>query len=129
MIRAALPLFMLVAALAGCASPLSAESAPIRQAQTEQEFAAAIAARWSIEVYSGGGIPGTAGADVIVPDYLSVLQAIVDECQLGASLLVHATEGVSLLSILNDDLSPDQVACIRGKQRVGLRLNAKGSVQ
>ena len=118
----ALLALIIALALSACAGPLSAQSVPIKQAETEDDFDKAQYTRWNIEVYSGLGLPGSPGADQYIKDYLEVLQAIVDQCELGATILTQATDGVSLLAILNDDLTDKQLACVRDKERVGLRL-------
>lgn len=84
-------------------------------------------ARYNIEVYSGGGIPGSAGANFYVKDYRQVLQAIVDRCKLGRTVLVQATDGVSLLAIMNDDLTGTQIDCIKASEQPGLRFKDWGT--
>lgn len=104
-----------------------AGTAPIVKATTEDQFDDAMRARWNIEVLSGGGIPGSAGADNYIRDADSVLQNIVDRCQLGQTILVRATDGVSLLAILEKKLSPTQISCIRSFERPGLTLKDRGN--
>lgn len=112
----------LTVSLFACAASDSGESVPITTAQTQDEAGDTMHARWNIEVYSGQGIPGSPGAQLYIPDYLEVLQGIVDECELGETVLVQATDGVSLLVIMNNDLSDAQISCVRDKERPGLRL-------
>ncbi len=112
----------LAAALTACASNASAETTPITVAQTADDAEDTMHARWNIEVRSGHGIPGSPGADQYIANYLEVLQEIVDRCKLGETVLVQATDGVSLLAILNDKLSDTQIECVRGSERPGLRL-------
>ncbi len=115
-------LVSVAATLTACASNASAETTPITVAQAADEAEDTMHARWNIEVHSGAGIPGSPGADQYIADYLEVLQEIVDRCKLGASVLVQATDGVSLLAIRNDKLSDGQIDCIRQSERPGLRL-------
>ncbi|MEL6529344.1 MAG: hypothetical protein AAGK01_04005 [Pseudomonadota bacterium] len=118
----ALSLTIVAASLAACADNASAEPTPITVAQTSDEAEDTMHARWNIEVHSGRGIPGSPGADQYIANYLEVLQEIVDRCKIGKTVLVQATDGVSLLAIMNDDLSEDQIACVRTSERPGLRL-------
>jgi hypothetical protein len=99
-----------------------AQNNAIVEAQSEDDFDAARLARWNIEVYSGLGLPGSPGAQVYIVDYKNVLQSIVDRCKLGRTVLVQATDGVSLLAIMDDDLSQVQLDCIKASEQPGLRL-------
>lgn len=114
-------------ALTACASNASAEGVPITVAQTADEAEDTMHARWNIEVHSGPGIPDSPGADQYIADYLEVLQEIVDRCKLGKTVLVQATDGVSLLAIMNNKLSDGQIDCIRQSERPGLRLVDRGA--
>ncbi|MEO1221647.1 MAG: hypothetical protein AAFY42_09920 [Pseudomonadota bacterium] len=126
MIRAVMSAAVLMT-LAACAGQVGAQNVAIVDAQSEEDFDKARQARWSIEVYSGGGIPGSPGASVIVSDYHQVLQSIVDRCKLGRTVQVQATDGVSLLAIMNDDLSQEQLDCIKESEQPGLRLKDWGT--
>ena len=124
-------LFLLpaLALLSACIPAQSRDAMSITPATTEQHFEQAAQARWEIVINSGHGLPGSPGADIVIQDYETVLQSIVDECELGATFLVQATDGISVLAILNDNLSPDQVACIRAKEQSGLRLSERVRTQ
>ena len=100
---------------------------PIKDARTSEEFEAALNARWRISISSGPGLPGSPGAGQFVADYRKVLQGIVDECELGETLLVQATDGVSVLAILNEP-SADKVACIKQNEGPGLIFQDRGAV-
>ncbi len=116
----------LLATACANAAGAGAGPVPISQASSEADFELARAARYSVEVYSGRGLPGSPGADQYIADYLTVLQDVVDTCALGETVLVQATDGVSILAITDNDLSENQVACIRGKERPGLSLRDRG---
>ena len=77
---------------------------------------------WSIEIYESGGIPGTPGADLVVPNAFQVLQGIVDRCELGSAYFLRATDGVAHLYVGHPDLTPKQIDCIRSAERPGLWL-------
>jgi hypothetical protein len=113
--------------LLGCASMAKPKDAPIVKANTAEQYDQAGLARWSITLYSGHGIPGSPGADVYIPNAIEVAQKIVDDCKLGDAIYAEATDGVSILSIKNHDLSKQKIACIRAAERPGLFLNDKGA--
>jgi len=113
--------------LTACAGQVGAQNVAIVEAQSEDDFDTARQARWNIEVYSGGGIPGSSGAGVIVKDYRQVLQTTVDRCKLGRTVLVQATDGVSLLAIMNNDITQAQINCIKESEQPGLRLKDWGT--
>ncbi len=127
--RHLLTLFLLTVGASACASDVVAGSdiAPILEASSEDHFDEARLARYNIEVYSGGGIPGTQGASFVVENYREVLQIIVDQCELGRTILVQATDGVSLLAILKNDLTDKQLGCIKEKEQPGVRLKDWGT--
>lgn len=102
-------------------------SIPIQTQPSEDDFDAAMHARYNIEVYSGGGIPGSPGANFRVANYRQVLQTIVDRCELGRTVLVQATDGVSLLAIMDNDLSDKQIACIKDSEQPGVTLRDWGT--
>ena len=113
--------------LTGCAGQVGAQTNAIVEAQSEDDFDTARLARWNIEVYSSPGIPGSTGASFYIKDYKNVLQGIADRCKLGHTMLVQATDGVSLLAIMNDDLSREQLDCIKESEQPGLRLKDWGT--
>lgn len=112
-----------------CASGNATRSGtePIVEASSEQHFDEARQARYNIEVYSGRGIPGSAGADFFVKDYKTVLQTIVDRCNLGRTVLVQASDGVSLLAIMDNDLTKKKIACIKENEQPGVRFKDWGT--
>ncbi|MBV7259915.1 hypothetical protein [Erythrobacter crassostreae] len=116
----------LIAPTAACAH----EKAPETSAIVDYEYAKhddlVKYARWQIIIHSGAGIPGSPGAGEYYRQPKKVLQAIVDNCELGRTVYAVATDGVSVLTIANDDLSEKQVACIRSAEDNGLRLSDKG---
>ena len=117
------------AALSACANTQSAGTSPIVDAQSAEEAELAMNARWRIVIHSGAGIPGTAGADDYYRKPKQVLQVIVDQCRLGKTIYTQATDGVSVLSIVNDALSEEQIACIRSAEDNGLYLSDRGPSQ
>ncbi|MEP0392503.1 MAG: hypothetical protein ABJ205_07360 [Erythrobacter sp.] len=117
---------VLIVPIAACAASADNGSVPIYEAQTADEVGESMQVRYSIEVTSGRGIPGSPGADFYVKDYKNVLQTIVDRCKLGRTVLVQATDGVSLLTIMNNDLSDTQITCVKDSEQPGLRLKDAG---
>jgi len=83
-------------------------------------------ARYKIIIHSGPGIPGTPGAGEYYREPKRVLQAIVDTCDLGPTIYTVATDGVSVLTIVDDSLSEAKVACIRSAEAPGLSLSDTG---
>ena len=71
-----------------------------------------------IEVYHARGITGA--NNVFIPDAMNVLKGLVEQCNLGRTLLAYQTDGVALLYI--GRLNSEQVACIRPYERPGLTL-------
>ncbi len=111
-----------------CAAPAKQEQYLIEDYDAaKHDDAIPATARYQIEIHSGGGIPGTAGADQYYREPKKVLQAIVDQCQLGRTIYSQATDGVSLLTIVDPKLSEEKVACIRSAEDVGLRLRDWGT--
>jgi len=113
--------FAPLAALFACAASDANGPIPIQVAQTADEAEDTMHARWNIEVRSGRSIGSTA-SQVMISDYMTVLQGIVDRCELGRTVLVQATDGVSILAIMDDNITDDQIACIKESERPGLRL-------
>ena len=116
-----------ILSLLGCASGPADESPMIRDHNPAEHEGIRFDSRWSIEVYSGPGLSGSPDANNFILDYRSVLQRLVDDCRLGATVLEQATDGVSILWIVNPSLSADQVTCVRAAAREGLRLDDSGT--
>ncbi len=114
-------------ALTACAIDTAPVSVPIADydAQTDEEVIRD--ARFQIVIHSGAGIPGTPGAGDYYREPKRVLQSIVDTCELGRTIYLTATDGVSVLTIVNDMLSEEQVTCIRSAEANGLRLTDRGA--
>lgn len=77
--------------------------------------------RWAIEIYRERGMPGTPDAEIFIPNARKVLQAIVDECRLGQTVLFNHMHGVSELVIENEP-SKESLDCVRKRERPGIRL-------
>ncbi len=120
-------LFTLALPVAACAHEEAPASSAIADFDAELHEETVSGARWEIIIHSGAGIPGTAGAGDFYRRPKQVLQAIIDTCDLGASIYRQATDGVSILTIANPALSDDQIACIRSAEDNGLRLSDRGS--
>ncbi len=123
-------------ALVLCASPATAcatdgapTSVPIADYDPQTDEDVMRNARFQITIHSGAGIPGTPGAGEYYRQPKRVLQSIVDTCELGATIYIVATDGVSVLKIVNDALSDTQVACIRSAEANGLYLTDRGASQ
>ncbi|MEO7569237.1 MAG: hypothetical protein ABIT16_06165 [Croceibacterium sp.] len=80
---------------------------------------------WQIDISVSGGLPGTPGAEIFVPNALSVLQDIVDRCGLGSTFLQSGSDGQASLLVGHPDLTASQTACIRSAERAGLRLTKR----
>jgi hypothetical protein len=124
---ASLSITALLVAVAGCAAAPqpaiknSNSSEGISRA-TREEMREASSRRWSIRVYEGVGPPGSPDANIVISDAPSVLQGIVDECELGETMLFHYTDGVANLEIEDPQLTPGQIDCVRRFERPGLLL-------
>jgi hypothetical protein len=116
-----------VCALIGCAPIAKAKHIPIVKANTAAHYEKAALARWSIVLHSGRGIPGSPGAEDYIPNAFEVAQKVVDDCKLGKAIYALATDGVSILSIENRDLSKKQIACMRAAERSGLYVRDNGT--
>ncbi len=109
-------------ALVGCTASAQPATAPIEIAQTDEQASTATASRWVVVAWEGRGIPGSPGADVTLPDARNFLQNVVDSCELGRSILTVATDGVILLHIANNNLTDEQVQCLRAFERPGFMV-------
>lgn len=110
----------MIAALFGCAATDVSKSIPMEVAQSDEQRASASAARWVIVAYEGRGIPGSPGAQTVLPDARNFLQHVVDSCELGRTVLMIATDGVIILHITNNNLTDEQLRCLRAFERPGL---------
>ena len=84
-------------------------------------------ARYSIVIYSGAGIPGSPGANQYFRKPREVLQGVVDTCGLGSTVYQQATDGVSVLHILDADLAQSKVDCVKSAEEPGLSLSDRGA--
>jgi hypothetical protein len=122
-----LAIAVLAAPVAGCAHDEAAPSSAIVDYSADTHEQAVAEARYEIIIHSGAGIPGSPGAGDYYRRPREVLQAIVDTCALGSSIYIQATDGVSVLAIVNPDLTDEQVACVRSAEDNGLRFTDKGT--
>ena len=84
------------------------------------------ATRYNIVIYSGAGIPGSPGANQFFRKPREVLQAVVDSCKLGSTVYQKATDGVSVLHVLDADLAQSKVDCVKSAEEPGLSLIDRG---
>jgi hypothetical protein len=77
---------------------------------------------WAIEIWEGPPMPRSNESPVMIPDALTVLQGIVDQCELVSTYYVRATDGVAFLRVGQPDLDEQQIDCIRTFEEPGLRL-------
>jgi hypothetical protein len=88
-----------------------------------ESFQSASESRWSIEVWNGPSVTGDPEDNgYFLPDADTVLLGIVAECKLGATYRNQHTDGILTLEIKNANLTPEQLRCVRLKERRGLRL-------
>lgn len=99
---------------------------PIKDFDAENDERAVKTSRYSIVIHSGAGIPGTPGANQYFRKPREVLQAVVDSCKLGSTVYQQATDGVSVLHILNADLAQSKVDCVKSAEEPGLSLSDRG---
>ncbi|MEO9463099.1 MAG: hypothetical protein ABJ242_10215 [Marinomonas sp.] len=124
---AAMAVFFLSACMTSEAE--AGESSTIREFTADSDRAKISASRYSIVIHSGAGIPGTPGADQYYRKPREVLQAIVDTCKLGSTVYTQATDGVSVLYILDNALAQSKVDCVKSAEDNGIRLSDSGAGQ
>jgi hypothetical protein len=106
--------------LTACGPSGASESQPFVVAETEEQVWKALSSRYEIEAWEGFGLPGSPTANVKLENARSVLQTLIDKCGIGAATLVEASDGVITLHPEDQDLSSDQVSCIRSYEQPGL---------
>lgn len=111
--------------LTSCGPSGASESQPFVVAESEEQAWKASSSRYEIEAWEGFGVPGSPTANIKLENARSVLQTIIDKCGIGAATLVEATDGVIRLHPEDQDLSSDQVSCIRSYGQPGLIFRDK----
>jgi hypothetical protein len=78
---------------------------------------------WQIDVTADELVDGPLNPNPpLAPQAIAVLQAIVDECQIGETYLQSGYDFKGTLLITHANLTSGQIKCIRSKERPGLRL-------